>query len=171
MDTETTISQPGATDFPTVHMVGNIYRILLRGIQTGGAYAAIDMIVPPLGGPDPHSHASIQETFYVLEGEIEVQNELETYIARKGAMVIIPLGGLIHCFKNKTNQIAHLLCIVVPAGLEEFFIEAGGHPAFNRENKGEEPSATEKAELKELAEKFGQTLYAADYLDRLKENP
>ncbi|WP_207424597.1 hypothetical protein [Desertivirga brevis] len=37
----------------------------------------------------------------------------------------IPKGGLLHCFENKTETTAHLLCTVVPAGLEKFFEEIG----------------------------------------------
>ncbi|MEJ0101987.1 MAG: hypothetical protein WDO19_05240 [Bacteroidota bacterium] len=43
------------------------------------------------------------------------------YKAIKGSFVNIPLGGKVHCFKNTTDTIAHLLCTVVPAGLDDFF--------------------------------------------------
>ena len=32
-------------------VVGDSYRILISGEQTGGRYAIIDMLVPPAGGP------------------------------------------------------------------------------------------------------------------------
>ncbi len=64
----------------------------------------------------------------VLEGEVEIKTSAGTYTAGKGAFANIPLGGLVHCFKNNTNQMAHLWCVVVPAGLEQFF-EAIGEPA------------------------------------------
>lgn len=166
MEVENEMKSSGAGDFPVVHMAGNVYTILLRGIQTAGAYAAIDMIVPPQGGPNPHSHTDIQETFYVLEGEVEVKNELEIYTARKGDMIVIPLGGLIHCFKNKTDQVAHLLCVVVPSGLEKFFLEIGDHPAFSSERSGTEPTEKEKVEINEIAIKYGQTLYPPDFLEK-----
>lgn len=52
-------------------VAGGNYRIVIPGEETGNSYAVIEMVVPPGGGPPPHSHPLVQETFYVLEGEIE----------------------------------------------------------------------------------------------------
>src|SRR5450432_1527570 len=87
-------------------VAGGVYRIIISGKETGGAYAAIEMLVPPGGGPNPHAHPDIQESFYVLEGEIEVKNQSQHYTALKGSFVNIPFGGMVHCFKNKTEQLA-----------------------------------------------------------------
>jgi quercetin dioxygenase-like cupin family protein len=76
----------GATDGTSVSVVGDSYRILMTGEQTGHAYAAIDMLIPPGGGPGPHSHAAFQESFYVVEGEIEVKSEVSTYTAKKARL-------------------------------------------------------------------------------------
>ena len=73
----------GAEDGKNVSVVGDTYRILVAGKEMGGAFATIDMLVPPGGGPGPHAHAEFQETFYVIEGEIEVKSEASTYIAKK----------------------------------------------------------------------------------------
>ncbi len=62
---------------------------------------------PINGGPGLHSHANLQESFYVIDGEIEVKSEGATYTAKKGSFVNIPKGR------------------VVPSGLEEFFMEIG----------------------------------------------
>lgn len=149
----------------SLSIVGDSYRILISGEQTGGNYAVIDMLVPPGGGPGPHAHKNFQEMFYVTEGEIEFKMEGGKYIAKKGAFVNIPLGGAVHCFKNATDKLAHLLCTVVPAGLDSFFkeigkpIEAGTFlppPALNGEDL---------AKLKAIAEKYGQELYPPNFLD------
>jgi hypothetical protein len=44
-------------------IAGGNYRIIIPGEQTNGNYAVIEMIVPPEGGPPPHSHPDIQEMF------------------------------------------------------------------------------------------------------------
>jgi quercetin dioxygenase-like cupin family protein len=146
-------------------VVGDTYRIIISGKQTGGSYAVIDMLIPPGGGPGPHAHPNMQETFYILEGEIDFKTESGNYIARKGSFVNIPLGGIVHCFKNTTDSTAHLLCTVIPSGLEELFqeigkpVEAGAFlppPVLNLE---------ELQRLKTLAEKYGQRLYPPDYLN------
>src|ERR1700712_1389081 len=114
-----------AAEGQNLSVVGDTYRILITGKETGGAFAVIDMLVPPGGGPGPHSHADFQETFHVLDGAIEVKSEQGNYTATKNGFVAIPLGGLVHCFKNNTSAVARLWCVVVPAGLDECFVELG----------------------------------------------
>src|SRR4051812_4500605 len=95
-----------------IAMAGNTYRMLVTGAETGGAFAVMDFLIPPGGGPGPHAHADFQESFYVVEGEIEFKSEAGTYVAKKGAFVTIPKGGIVHQFKNKTNQTAQMTCTV-----------------------------------------------------------
>ena len=147
-------------------VVGDSYRVVISGKETEGAYAVIDMLVPPGGGPGPHAHAKFQESFHVLEGEVEIKTEAGTYVASKGAFVNIPLGGLVHCFKNETEDLAHLWCVVVPAGLEQFFEEIAQPSPFGTFT--EPPPMTPEAQkkLQEIAEKYGQKLYPPDYFDK-----
>ena len=154
----------GPQDGQSLSVVGDNYRILLTGEETGGAYAVIDMLVPPGGGPGPHAHAGFSESFFVIDGEIEVKSEVSTYVAKKGAFVTIPKGGVVHCFKNKTDQVAHILCTVVPAGLEGFFREIGQPVAAG--SFLPPPVMDEEAMKKILpiVEKYGQKLFPPDYL-------
>jgi len=155
----------GAADGENISVVGDTYRILVSGKQTGGAFATIDMLIPPNGGPGPHAHPDIEESFYVIAGEIEVKSEFGTYTATRGSFINIPKGGVIHGFKNKTSEIAHLLCTVVPAGLETFFEEVG-KPVALGEFLPPPPMDLESAKkLQEIAEKHGQKVYPPDYLD------
>jgi len=157
----------GAKGGKIISVVGNTYRILVGGAETNGAFAAIDMLIPPDGGPGPHEHAQIAESFYVIDGEIEVKSEFGAYTATKGSFVNIPKGGVIHAFKNTTDKIAHLLCIVVPSGLETFFEEIG-KPVGYGEFLPPPPMDPESAKkLQAIAEKHGQKLYPPDYLDKI----
>src|SRR6202165_2207343 len=54
-----------------IGVVGDTYTILLSGKDTAGQFCLIDMHVPPGGGPPPHRH-DFEETFTLLEGELEV---------------------------------------------------------------------------------------------------
>ena len=159
------LSTIAAEDGQTLSVVGDTYRLVITGEQTGGAYAVIDMLIPPQGGPGPHAHAGFQEAFYVLEGEIEVKTEVQTYTAQKGAFVNIPLGGMVHCFKNKTDAVAHMLCIVVPAGLEDFFKEIGKPVEAGVFLPPPDMGPQEQKKLQRIAEKFGQKLFPPNYLD------
>ena len=155
----------GVSDGENISVVGDTYRILVRGEQTGGAFATIDMLIPPDGGPGPHAHPDIEESFYVIAGEIEVKSEFGSYTATKGSFINIPKGGVIHGFKNNTSETAHLLCTVVPAGLETFFEEIG-KPVSLGEFLPPPPMDPESAKkLQEIAEKHGQKVYPPDYLD------
>ncbi len=146
-------------------VVGDSYRIIISGKQTGGAYAVIDMLVPPGGGPGPHSHANIQEMFYVVDGEIDFKTEAGKYTAKRGAFVNIPKGGEVHCFKNTSNSIAHLLCTVVPSGLDVFFEEIGTPVEPGTFLPPSVPDEKELARLRLLAEKHGQKLYPPNFFD------
>jgi quercetin dioxygenase-like cupin family protein len=154
----------GAEDGQNVSVVGDTYRVLVHGKQTGGEFATIDMLIPPGGGPGPHAHANFQETFYVIEGEVEVKSEVSVYTAKKGSYIIIPKGGIVHCFKNKTDKTAHLLCTVVPAGLEEFFLEIGKPVAIGKFLPAPEMNAEMMKNLIPIIEKYGQQVFPPDYL-------
>lgn len=147
-------------------VVGDTYRIVASGEQTGGAYAIIDMLVPPGGGPGPHAHAHIQEAFYVIAGEVVVRSETQTYTARPGDLVDIPAGGAVHSFTNESGALAHLLCVVVPAGLEKFFQEIGQPVAAGEFLPRQAPTPTQLQQLRAAAEQHGQEIFPPDYLQK-----
>jgi quercetin dioxygenase-like cupin family protein len=146
-------------------VVGDTYRILVSGKQTNGTFAVIDMLIPPGGGPGPHAHAAFQESFYVIDGEIEVKTKGQSYTAKKGSFVSIPLGGLPHCFKNESGEVAHILCTVVPSGLEAFFEEVGKPVAAGTFLPPPELDEESLKKLLAIAESYGQILFPPDYLD------
>jgi len=147
-------------------VVGDNYRILVSGKQTNGAFSTIDMLVPSQSGPGPHSHTSFYESFYIVDGEVEVHSEAGSYTATKGCFVVIPEGGVVHYFKNVSDKLAHLLCTVVPAGLEEFFEEIG-QPVAAGEFLPPPPMDPESIKkLQAIAQKHGQTVYPPNFLDK-----
>ncbi|TDX01548.1 cupin domain-containing protein [Dinghuibacter silviterrae] len=149
----------------TISVVGDNYRIIISGKQTGGEYAVIDMLVPPGGGPGPHAHAGFQELFYLVDGELEFKTEAGKYNAKKGDFIHIPKGGEVHCFKNISNTTAHLLCTVIPAGLDAFFEEIGKATTPGVFLPPPALSAEEIARLSGVAEKYGQKVYPPNYFD------
>ena len=109
----------------SVSVLGSTYRIIIGDEQTNGAYALIDMLIPPKGGPGPHSHPTFQEAYYMLDGEIRFTTKEKTYTATKGLYLNIPFKGPIHKFTNITDKIAHALCLIMPSGMEKMFEEIG----------------------------------------------
>jgi len=73
----------GAQEGPSVSVVGDTYRIVIGSEQTNGAYALIDMLIPPKGGPPPHSHVTFQEGYYIIDGEIEMVTEGKNTLLQK----------------------------------------------------------------------------------------
>ncbi|WP_343306744.1 cupin domain-containing protein [Chitinophaga niabensis] len=165
-NTELAPKATGPMDGPCISIQGGTYRILVSGEQTNGAFAAIEMIVPPGAGPGPHAHTDIQETFYILEGEVEFKSEAGTYTASQGAYVVIPKGGIVHAFKNKTDKIVKLLCTVVPAGLDGFFLAVGEPvtPGTFLPKKPMDEALLQK--IRAAGEQFGQTIFPPDYLEK-----
>ena len=102
----------------TIAVVGDVYRFLATGEDTGGRYALWEAIVPPGGGPPPHVHSREEEGFYVLEGEITIFIGDQRLIASAGMFANMPVGTP-HSFKNESDKPARMLILVVPAGLAE----------------------------------------------------
>ena len=106
-----------------IGLAGDTYTILLSGRDTAGNFCLIDMHVPPGGGPPPHRH-DFEESFTILEGEIELTFRGATSSASAGETVHIPSNAP-HQFRNKSDRPARLLCLCSPPGLEDFFAEIG----------------------------------------------
>lgn len=108
---------------PHFGVVGDTYTIVLSGDDTAGRFCLIDMHVPPGGGPPPHRH-DFEETFAVLEGEIQTTFRGEQRVVRAGGTINIPANAP-HQFRNSSSSAARMLCICAPAGQENFFKEVG----------------------------------------------
>jgi len=151
-----TVADPdNDSSLPHVGLAGGTYTITVRGEDTAGKFCVIDMLVPPGGGPAPHRH-DFEETFILLEGEIEATFRGKTTIVRAGQTVNIPANAP-HKFRNVTKQTARMLCVCAPAGQEEFF-KAVGVPVASRTTAPPKLDAAQQAEFiekaKELAPKY-----------------
>lgn len=148
-------------------VAGGNYRVLVSGKDTFGAYAVIEMLVPPGGGPPPHSHPLTQETFYLLEGEVIFKTEAGHQSVQQGGFVAIPFGGAIHCFQNTSAATARLLCTVMPAGLEDVFEALGAPVAPGEFLPVPELTPERKTLLQHLDEAHQQQTYPRGFLDKL----
>jgi mannose-6-phosphate isomerase-like protein (cupin superfamily) len=101
---------------------GDMYRFLVTGEETGGAYFAMEALVPPGGGPPPHIHRNEDETFYVVEGEVDFVLGDDTLTAGVGDFVNVPRGS-VHCFHNSGTAPMRMILTFSPAGIEKFFEE------------------------------------------------
>jgi quercetin dioxygenase-like cupin family protein len=106
-----------------IGLVGDTYTITVSGDDTAGRFCVIDMYIPPGGGPPPHRH-DFEETFILLEGEIEATFRGKKSVVQTGDTVNIPANAP-HQFHNASSKPTRLLCICSPAGQENFFREVG----------------------------------------------
>ena len=144
-----TVANAEGSDQPHIGLVGDTYTILLSGKDTAGRYCLIDMHVAPGGGPPPHRH-DFEESFTVLQGEIEAVFRDRHVTVRAGEAINIPANAP-HQFQNKTKLAARLLCVCSPSGQEEFFEQVGVRVA-TRTTPPPRPSPAQEQEMKSKTE-------------------
>lgn len=157
---DATLVNPNDPDVPHLFLVGDTYTVLLSGEDTAGKMCLIYMHVPPGGGPGPHRH-DFEETFVVLEGEIEVTFRGESTAAKAGQTIHVPANAP-HKFTNATDRPTQMLCTCEPAGQDEFFRAVGvpvdGPTAVTNQSKEDERAQLEKIEA--LAPQYDTELLA-----------
>jgi quercetin dioxygenase-like cupin family protein len=144
-----------SSTLPHIGLVGDTYTITVTGEDTAGRFSVIDMHIPPGGGPPPHRH-DFEETFILLDGEMQATFRGEKIIVKAGDTITIPANAP-HQFKNISSQPVRLICICSPAGQEKFFMEVG-IPVATRTTPAPKLSAEQQAEFMkkalELAPKY-----------------
>ena len=75
-------------------------------------------------GPPPHLHHSYQETFLILEGELEFFINGEVMTVKAGESVDVTPGTL-HTFSNRGSKLCKWVNIHSPKGFYKFFEEVG----------------------------------------------
>ena len=119
-----TVARPDEDEhLPHLGLVGDTYTILVTGDDTAGKFTLIDMHIPPGGGPPPHRH-DFEETFIILDGELELSFRGQSLVAKAGETVDVPANAP-HQFHNGSSEPARLLCLCAPSGQEEFFAAVG----------------------------------------------
>lgn len=94
--------------------------VKLSGGDTNNAVAVVYLTVPKLAGPPLHRHSREDEWFYVLDGEITCEVDGKRFSAGAGTSAFAPRGTA-HAYQNFRDEAAHVLVMVTPAGLDQFF--------------------------------------------------
>jgi quercetin dioxygenase-like cupin family protein len=136
-----------------IDTVGDRYRFLVTGEDTGGKYALWEALIGPNGGPPPHVHSREEEGFYVLEGELTFYTEDRSFSAGPGTLVNLPKNSL-HWFRNETDTRVRALIFVAPAGFEQMFLETGTRIG-SWSDPLSPPDPEEKGRILEAAPKYG----------------
>ena len=96
---------------------------LATGQQTGGNFGLYRWEMgPAVGGPAPHFHKTMTESFYVLDGEVEFFEGNDWVAGHAGDFVHVPEGG-IHGFRNVADAPASMLILFTPGAPREDYFE------------------------------------------------
>jgi mannose-6-phosphate isomerase-like protein (cupin superfamily) len=109
--------------------------------QDDGDLSLMERTLPPGGRqPPPHRHNNCSEAYFVLDGQVSVRIEDETFLIGPEGFLLVPRGTA-HTFGNEGDDWARLLVIHAPA-MDAYF--AGLHELWNRD---EPPSRDEERAL------------------------
>ncbi|MFD2205944.1 cupin domain-containing protein [Kiloniella antarctica] len=131
---------------------GNVYRYLATGQETNGKLAVLESVVEPGKGAPFHTHSREEEAFLITKGEMVFYSEKERFVAPTGTFITCPVGTM-RGFRNETNNPAHMVILLAPAGLEEMFITDG--TVLERDQKADDVGGLREAACPSLSEEFG----------------
>jgi quercetin dioxygenase-like cupin family protein len=101
----------------TIEMVGLRLRFLQSKEDTGGSLDAFEMIVQPNARvPIPHYHESWDETIVGMMGVTTWRVDGRDADVTPGQSLFIK-RGIVHSFRNDTQEAASCLCILTPGAL------------------------------------------------------
>jgi mannose-6-phosphate isomerase-like protein (cupin superfamily) len=104
---------------------------LATGATTAGEFGLYRWdFAPARGGPDPHFHRTISESFFVLSGTVSLYDGTEWRDATAGDFLFVPEGG-IHGFRNESGAKASMLILFAPGAPREDYFETLAHLAKN----------------------------------------
>jgi mannose-6-phosphate isomerase-like protein (cupin superfamily) len=125
---QTAIYRPHGLD-PDVNRQSTGTRIhyLATGASTGGQFGLYRWEMGAgRGGPDPHFHRTISESFYILEGSMAIFDGSQWIDTGPGDWIHVPAGG-VHGFKNTSGAPTTMLLHFAPGAPREAYFEQVPH--------------------------------------------
>lgn len=133
----------------------DINSVLVSGEDTNGEFCVVHCAVKENDGPPLHLHENEDESFYVLEGELEMTLGDKTLSVQSGEYVFAP-RGVPHTFKVRSPK-ARFLVTAYPAGFDSFVKELGVPYAEGMEAPTGPPAPEFLRKLVEVSRKYGIT--------------
>jgi quercetin dioxygenase-like cupin family protein len=104
-----------------VSLRGTQVRFTVESTQAKGA-SCTEWEAAPGFDTGLHVHERLEETWYVLDGELEFQLDEQTFNATAGATVFVP-PRVAHAFANRTDKPTKFLLIMSPPVHDRYFDE------------------------------------------------
>ncbi|BCI91559.1 hypothetical protein NIIDMKKI_67650 [Mycobacterium kansasii] len=108
---------------PDLAFGGTTYRYLATKESTDGDFGLYRVdIAPAGGGPGPHFHKTMSESFFVLSGSMRMHDGRDWVDASAGDYLYVPPGG-VHGFRNESQEPASILILFTPGAPREGYFE------------------------------------------------
>ncbi|MCX2934798.1 cupin domain-containing protein [Mycobacterium sp. CVI_P3] len=108
---------------PDYESWGVKYSYLASQESTGGDFGLYRVdIAAAAGGPGPHFHKAMSESFFVLSGRMRLYDGTEWVDGTTGDYLFVPPGG-IHGFRNEADEPASILMLFAPGAPREYYFE------------------------------------------------
>jgi quercetin dioxygenase-like cupin family protein len=104
---------------------GHFFNFLATGEDSNGQYFIYEDLVPPGGGPPPHTHPD-EELFYIIEGQFDfiLDDISKPFRVAPGQLVKIPPMA-VHTFKNTGTTMGRTITFLLPGDLEQYYRAIG----------------------------------------------
>ena len=99
---------------------GGYFKTLVSPDESAGSLAILDLTLPAGAEPPPHIHTQEDETFYVVEGILEVRIGDTLTVLNAGDAIFAP-RNVQHSFRVLTSK-ARFLNLITPGTLWAYFI-------------------------------------------------
>jgi mannose-6-phosphate isomerase-like protein (cupin superfamily) len=119
MSLQALIRDPDAGE--TLTFRGTKIRILSTAVESVGA-STFEFLAVPGWDTGSHLHNTLEEQFFVLEGEMEIRAGDRLFAAHSGTFVNVP-PGVVHAFANRGDALARMLLVTTPPGHERYFAD------------------------------------------------
>jgi mannose-6-phosphate isomerase-like protein (cupin superfamily) len=110
-----------AGDGRSVSLRGTEVAFKVESNQANGA-SLVEFTAVPGFDTGVHVHQRLEETWYIVDGELEFRVGDETFDAATGATVFVP-PRVPHAFANRSATPAKFLLIMSPPGHDRYFDE------------------------------------------------
>jgi mannose-6-phosphate isomerase-like protein (cupin superfamily) len=115
--------RPAGTPRELEYGNGSGARYLATGASTGGQFGLYRWEMGARSqGPAPHLHRAISESFYVLDGVVQIFDGERWQDGHPGDFAYVPAGG-VHAFRNESGAPAAMLLHFAPGAPREAYFE------------------------------------------------